>query len=187
MKMLLHICCAPCAVAIVEKFLSEGEMALQGLFFNPNIHPREEFDKRLGSVMAMSEDYGVPVSVNDLNQLDYWRSSLPADKEQRCSYCYAVRLDEAARFAAENGCDVFTTSLLISPYQNHELIVRTGEKAAARHGVRFYYEDFRPLYRTGRERARGKHWYMQKYCGCFYSYSESDHPKKPIYFTENKL
>jgi len=187
MKMLLHICCAPCAVAIVEKFLQEQGMELGGLFFNPNIHPKEEFDKRKDAVLAMSQEYGVPVSVNELNMLDYWRSSLPADKRGRCSWCYSVRLEEAARYAAENGHDVFTTSLLISPYQDHELIASIGEKAASRHGIRFHYEDFRPLYRAGRERARGKQWYMQKYCGCYYSYAESDHPKKPIYFMENDL
>jgi len=187
LKMLLHICCAPCAVAIVEKFLAQEGTELSGLYFNPNIHPKEEFDKRKEAVLAMSEDYGVPVTVNELNMFDYWRNNLPADKSRRCLYCYTVRLEEAARYAAEHGYDVFTTSLLISPYQNHELIAQVGEKAASRHGVRFHYEDFRPLYRTGRERARGKHWYMQKYCGCWYSYYESDHPKKPIYFTENNL
>lgn len=187
MRMLLHICCAPCSVAIVEKFLAEQKVEIEGLYFNPNIHPKEEFDKRKDSVLAMSEDYGVPVTINELNQLDYWRDTLEPYKSQRCSYCYGVRMDETARYAAKNGYDVFTTSLLISPYQDHELIISMGEKAASRHGVRFYYEDFRPLYRKGRERARGKHWYMQKYCGCYYSYGESDHPKKPIYFIENNL
>ncbi|NLW03064.1 MAG: epoxyqueuosine reductase QueH [Clostridiaceae bacterium] len=187
MKMLLHICCAPCAVPIVERFLPEQGMELAGLYFNPNIHPKEEFDKRKGAVLTMAEDYGVPVSVNELNMLDYWRDSLPADKSKRCIYCYSVRLEEAARYASEYGYDVFTTSLLISPYQDHELIASMGEKAALRHGVRFHYEDFRPLYRKGKELARGKQWYIQKYCGCFFSYTESDHPKKPIYFTENEL
>lgn len=187
MKMLLHICCAPCAVAIVEKFLSKEGTELGGLYFNPNIHPKEEFDKRKEAVLAMSLDYGFPVEVNELNLLEYWRSKLPAEKEKRCLYCYTVRLEEAARYAAENGYDVFTTSLLISPYQDHDLIAQVGERMAARHGVMFYYEDFRPLFREGRERARGKHWYMQKYCGCWYSYAESDHPRKPIYFLENNL
>jgi len=186
MKMLLHICCAPCAAAIVENFLPVPGMELSGLFFNPNIHPREEFDRRKESVLAMSRDYGVPVTVNELNLLDYWRGSLTADKRQRCSYCYTIRLEEAARYAAENDYDVFTTSLLISPYQDHELLAETGRKAAERYGVRFHYEDFRPLFRKGREIARGKQWYLQKYCGCYYSYAESDHPKKPIYFTAEK-
>ena len=81
----------------------------------------------------------------------------------------------------DNSFGAFTTSLLISPYQDHELIKSMGQAIADKYKIEFYYEDFRELYRKGRELSRGKHYYMQKYCGCFYSYSESDHPKKPIY------
>ena len=187
MKMLLHICCAPCSVAIAEQLLEEPGMVLEGYFFNPNIHPEEEYAKRKASVKAMAEDLQFSISFNDLNQLDFWRSELSQDKNSRCAYCYTSRLEETAKFAEQKGFDAFSTSLLISPYQNHELIAQLGKKIAADHHISFYYQDFRPLYRKGREKARAKNWYMQKYCGCFYSYNESDHPKKPIYFIESIL
>jgi predicted adenine nucleotide alpha hydrolase (AANH) superfamily ATPase len=187
MRMLLHICCAPCAVAIAGRFIEDPDISLEGYFFNPNIHPMEEFNKRKASVEAMSQDLGFPVAFSDDNRLDFWLGSLSGNKESRCLACYSIRLEEAARYAASNGFDTFTTSLLISPYQNHELLARLGKEAAERHNIAFYYEDFRNLYRKGREAARAKNWYMQKYCGCFYSYGESDHPKKPIYHMENYL
>ncbi len=181
MKLLLHICCAPCSVAIVEKIQNTTDTLLGGFFYNPNIHPIEENEKRRDAVGIMSREYDVPVIYEDSNMLDYWRNNLDEDKQIRCKACYSIRLDEAAKIAKEKSYDAFTTSLLISPYQNHDLIKLLAEKSANKYGVSFYYEDFRDLYRRGREISRGKHYYMQKYCGCFYSYSESDHPKKPIY------
>lgn len=181
MKLLLHMCCAPCSVAIIEKFRNESTMSIEGLFYNPNIHPFEEYEKRKLSIMQLSDEYSFEVNYNDDYKYDYWKNNLGTDKLLRCNTCYSLRLDTVARFAKENSFDAFTTSLLISPYQNHELIKNMGKTFADKYGIEFYYEDFRELYRKGREISRGKHYYMQKYCGCFYSFSESDHPKKPIY------
>jgi predicted adenine nucleotide alpha hydrolase (AANH) superfamily ATPase len=185
MKLLLHICCAPCAVAVVETLKDRPDIVLGGYFYNPNIHPHEEFNKRMESVKTMAGDYELPVCFFDENRLDYWKSSLDHDKAQRCKTCYALRLENIARFAKENDYEAFTTSLLISPYQDHELIKSMGCSVADKYGLIFHYEDFRPLYRRGREISRARHYYMQKYCGCFYSYGESDHPKKPIYNFED--
>lgn len=187
MKLLLHICCAPCAAAIVEKMQKKPEIDLSGYYYNPNIHPLEEHDKRKRSVEALSADFRFPVDFRDEDGLEFWRNRLGENKELRCSTCYSIRLNEAAKHAMEKGFDAFTTSLLISPYQNHELIRARGEQLAEKFGLQFYYEDFRELYRRGREIARGKGYYMQKYCGCMYSYHESDHPKKPIYTFEKGL
>lgn len=184
MKLLLHICCAPCAVAIVDNIQVNSDISLEGFFYNPNIHPVEEYEKRKSAVEIMSGEFAVPITYQDKNMLEYWRNSLDENKLIRCTTCYSLRLDSCAKLAKENSFDAFTTSLLISPYQDHDLIKAIGEKAALKYGIPFYYQDFRKLYRKGREISRGKHYYMQKYCGCFYSYSESDHPKKPIYFTE---
>lgn len=186
MKLLLHICCAPCAVAIVDKLKEDQDLELGGFFYNPNIHPLEEYRKRKQSVMAMAEEYGLPMDYYDENGLEYWKKSLNGEKPSRCRVCYTKRLDEAARLAKEKGYDAFTTSLLISPYQDHELLKALGEQTAQKYGLQFYYYDFRELYRKGRNMARAKGYYMQKYCGCMYSYDESDHPKKPIYNFEGE-
>ena len=83
-----------------------------------------------------------------------------------------MRLFAAAQQAAEGGFDSFTSSLFISPYQNHELMREVAERAAAEHGVRFLYRDFRPYFRAGQERARALGMYIQKYCGCVFSEEE---------------
>jgi predicted adenine nucleotide alpha hydrolase (AANH) superfamily ATPase len=181
MKLFLHICCAPCAAAIVDKIKNDNIMELEGFYYNPNIHPVEEYDKRKLSVQELSKLYNMPLTIVDENGLDYWKKKLTHDKATRCTTCYTKRFNETARIAKEKGFVAFTTSLLISPYQNHELIIQICKNAALKYGLEFYYEDFRNLYRKGREMSRAKGFYMQKYCGCIYSYSESHHPKKPIY------
>jgi predicted adenine nucleotide alpha hydrolase (AANH) superfamily ATPase len=100
------------------------------------------------------------------------------DFDNRCRTCYQLRMDETARFAAEHGFDSFTTTLLISPYQQHEAIVEAAEQAAKTHGVSFLYRDFRPLFREGQTEAREREMYMQKYCGCIFS--EQDRYSKQI-------
>lgn len=87
----------------------------------------------------------------------------------RCAYCYQVRMEETARYAAEHGFDSFTTSLLISPYQNHEAICAVARAMGGEYGVEFLYRDFRPLFREGQQFARDHGFYMQKYCGCVFS------------------
>ena len=94
------------------------------------------------------------------------------DIENRCVKCYEMRLFEAARQAKEGGFDSFTSSLFISPYQQHELMREVAERAAAEYGVEFLYRDFRPWFRAGQERARELGFYMQKYCGCVFSEEE---------------
>ncbi len=97
---------------------------------------------------------------------------LPAPSPHRCRYCYLLRLHNAARAAKEEGFDAFTTTLLISPYQNLELLKRIGEELQAKVGVRFLYEDLRPGYRESRRMAKELNLYRQKYCGCLYSDAE---------------
>ena len=94
------------------------------------------------------------------------------DIANRCVKCYQMRLFATAEYAAQNGFDAFTSSLFISPYQNHELLKQVAEQAADEYHVRFLYEDFRPLFRQGQERARELGFYMQKYCGCVFSEEE---------------
>lgn len=90
----------------------------------------------------------------------------------RCAYCYRVRMEETAKYAAEHGFDSFTTSLLISPYQKHDAIAAIAQEMGQQYGVEFLYRDFRPLFREGQDFAREHGFYMQKYCGCIFSEEE---------------
>jgi len=179
-RLLMHICCAPCSGAILQRLSEEG-FQLHGSWFNPNIHPIEEWKKRRGSVEDMSTAISLPMYWSDDFRQKFWQTELAAADTARCGTCYESRLEETAVLAAREGFTQFTTSLLISPWQRHEEIRAAGESAAARHGISFFYRDFRPFYREGQNLARAKGWYMQKYCGCVWSYEESDHPKKPVY------
>jgi predicted adenine nucleotide alpha hydrolase (AANH) superfamily ATPase len=180
-KILLHICCAPCSSAIVKHLKSNSDIQISGYHMNPNIHPIEEWNQRRKSVEDLSKLYSLETIYSDAFSQDKWQQEFTLEDGSRCTYCYEVRLEETAKKAVELGMQGFTSSLLISPYQNHQQIRDSGEKIAESHGIVFFYEDFRSLYRESRELSRANGWYMQKYCGCIYSYQLSDHPKKPIY------
>jgi len=115
--------------------------------------------------------------------LELFLRSVGPDTEMpgRCGICYHLRLEKTAAFAAEHGFDTFSTSLLISPYQQHETIQRLGEELATQYGIAFLYRDFRPLFRKGQAAARAQGLYMQKYCGCIFSekerYEKSPNPE----------
>ena len=102
------------------------------------------------------------------------------DIAHRCVKCYEMRLLQTAKTAKEQGFDAFTSSLFISPYQNHPLKMEVAQKAAEEFGVTFLYEDFRPLFHAGQDFAREHGFYMQKYCGCVFSEEERDLKAKKI-------
>ena len=104
--------------------------------------------------------------------------AVAADIDHRCAHCYTIRLGTAAKYASEHGYEAFTSSLLISPYQNHELLKAVGETMARKYGVEFLYRDFRPGFRAGQAKAREMGLYLQKYCGCIFS--EEDRYEKKI-------
>ncbi|MCL2747954.1 MAG: epoxyqueuosine reductase QueH, partial [Oscillospiraceae bacterium] len=91
---------------------------------------------------------------------------------ERCEICYRIRLEAAARYAAHGGYEGFSTTLLISPYQQHDRLRAIGEQVSLRYGVRFVYQDFRPMFRAGQNAAREMGLYRQKYCGCIFSEEE---------------
>ena len=171
MKTLLHICCAPCANQCIAALQEEG-IAVTGFWYNPNIHPFTEYRARRNTVREYLASIGVPLIENNNYALRPFIREVAADIAHRCEKCYAMRLFEAARQAKESGFDSFTSSLFISPYQNHELMRRTAEAAAEAYGVEFLYRDFRPYFRAGQEKARETGMYMQKYCGCVFSEEE---------------
>ena len=177
MKTLLHCCCAPCSVSCIQTLRAEGIEPV-GLWYNPNIHPYQEYKARRDTLMAYAPSVGMELVVlEDYGLRDFVRA-VAGDIDHRCRHCYELRLDGAARYAAAHGFDTFTSTLFVSPYQNHELMRAVAEEAAARHGVQFLYRDFRPGFRQGQQQAREQELYMQKYCGCVFS--EEDRYQKQI-------
>ena len=179
MKFLLHCCCGPCAAGSVPQFQAVGYQPF-GWFYNPNIHPFQEHKARKTSFVELMEHLGLDYAVNGDYPLEDWLKAVAADPAfgRRCLYCYESRLSAAAREAAERGFSAFSTTLLVSPYQNHEALREIGQRCGAANGVEFLYLDLRPGFRAGQENARARGLYMQKYCGCIYSEKER-YQKKP--------
>ena len=179
MKTLLHICCAPCAVRCIETLRSEG-IEPTGYWYNPNIHPYTEYRSRKETLIAHAAQIGMKLEINNDYALRPFLRAVYPDFEHRCETCYRLRMEETARFAAERGLASFSTTLLISPYQNHELIKAVAEQASDKYGVAFLYRDFRPVFKEGQEKARENGFYMQKYCGCIFSEEERYRKQKVI-------
>lgn len=177
MKLLLHSCCAPCSIKCVEALRYEGiEPTL--FWYNPNIHPLKEYKNRKNALTEYARKIKAKLITEENYGLRQFISDTYPDFNNRCSYCYESRIFKTAQFASENGFDSFSTTLLISPYQNHELICKLAEKAEEKFNVKFLYRDFRPFFKEGQQAARDMEIYMQKYCGCIFS-EEDRYTKKP--------
>ncbi|MHC4607994.1 MAG: epoxyqueuosine reductase QueH [Planctomycetota bacterium] len=171
MKLLLHICCGPCAT-YPAKALRDAGHDVHGFFYNPNIHPLAEHGLRLDSARAMLERMGIAATIPDEYDVEKYFRLVAYRESDRCAACYHLRLKRAAGEAARRNVDAFTTSLLVSPYQKHDLIRDIGRSVGMEHGIEFYYEDFRPGWPQTREMSREMGLYRQKYCGCIYSEKE---------------
>ena len=168
MNILLHICCAPCAVFPVQELRSSG-MQVSGFFFNHNIHPYLEYRKRIETVQEYSALVELEVIYRDEYRLEEFLGAVAADPAERCLYCYASRLEVAAAEAAYLGFDAFSSTLLYSRYQKHEMITDLCQRFAQKYGVKFHYSDFRTGWQKGIEISKKLGLYRQQYCGCVYS------------------
>jgi len=171
MKTLLHICCANCAIYPLQRLGEKGDEVV-GFFFNPNIHPYQEYQKRLDSLKQYSERIELKVIYRDEYLLEEFLKNVSHREKERCRYCYSIRLEATAQEAKKNGFDQFSTTLLQSAHQDHSLIKETGECFAKEIGIPFYYEDFRQGWRKGLEISKEMGLYRQQYCGCIYSEKE---------------
>jgi len=179
LNVLLHICCAPCAIYPIEKLRADG-LKVAGFFYNPNIHPYSEYIKRKSEVEKYSKDSGLNVICGDYDLEKYFQYIVHNEASSvRCPVCWWIRLEKTAKFAKENGFDAFTTTLLASPYQDQGVIKNIGEEVARNAGIKFHYEDFRPGFKAAGEKARELGIYRQNYCGCIFSEKERIEEKKP--------
>ncbi len=175
MKLMLHACCGPCALEPVDVFAGEGvELAID--YANPNIHPRGEYERRLGVLrefVAAPRALPLFTESHDANVWEREAGVFGGEREKRCRACYALRLEMAAARAEEQGFDALSTTLSISPYQLVETIREELEAACARHGLMPVFRDFRCRYAQATRRARELGMYRQNYCGCRFSIAEA--------------
>lgn len=169
MKLLLHTCCAPCSVYCIDSLRQEG-IEPTVYWFNPNIHPYMEYKQRRDCLEEYTKQIGVNAIFEENYGLREFCKNVVGNIKTRCQdYCYLVRMEQTAKYAKENGYDYFSTTLLVSPYQNHEALVKVANEMAKKYGVKFLYRDFRVGFREGQAKARELGLYMQKYCGCIFS------------------
>ena len=168
MKLLMHACCGPCSVNCIESLKSE-KIVPDIFWFNPNIHPFTEYLQRRNNLEIYAQGLGLNVILKDEYKLNQFLADIFPYDFSRCKRCYKLRIFETARTARELNYDAFTTTLLISIYQDHELIIKTAQEAAKEYKIEFLYRDFRPHFREGQNIAKEQGLYMQKYCGCIFS------------------
>jgi len=166
-RVLLHICCGPCAIAPVLR-LKEAGWLVTGLFYNPNIQPAMEYLRRRDALARAATLLDVAVVYDDYDPIPHLRRSL-ADPENRCSPCWGERLARTAEKARALGCDAFSSTLLYSKYQDHEALKSLGQVQAAIHDIPFFYQDFRIHWDEGVALAKEWDLYRQPYCGCVLS------------------
>lgn len=173
MKLLLHICCAPCAIHPFEELKGKEFDSITGFFYNPNIHPYTEYINRKKALEEYSKKHKISVTFHKYDMENYFRRiSGNEESGTRCQLCWRMRLEETAVFGVQNKYDLFTTTLLVSPYQDQERIKRIGQDLAKKYNIGFFYNDFRRGFREAQHKAREEDIYRQKYCGCIFSERE---------------
>jgi hypothetical protein len=166
-RILLHVCCGPCAIAPILR-LKEAGWLVTGLFFNPNIQPAMEYLRRRDALARTAAILDVEILYDAYDPILHLRRSL-ADPAGRCRPCWDERLGRAATKARELACDAFSSTLLYSKHQDHDALKILGRDQAEAHGVPFFYQDFRVHWEEGVALSRTWEIYRQPYCGCMLS------------------
>lgn len=175
-KILLHSCCGPCTIFPLE-FLQREGFDVMGHFYNPNIHPYTEWQKRKDNFVWFAENTGIKAIIEDDYDLEGFLQSVVHRETKRCRYCYNMRLNRTAQMAKKGKFDAFSTTLLVSPFQKHQDIKEIGEAAGEKYGIPFFYADFRPGFKDAYMKAKESGHYRQQYCGCIYSEKDRYMPK----------
>jgi hypothetical protein len=172
-KLLFHVCCAPCSGLLSQELIKEYDLAVY--FDNPNIWPKEEFDKRSEEAGRYFVNQGIKFVFVDWDHDSWLGVARDFDQEpergRRCKLCYHLRLENAAKYAASHKFDCFVTSLSISPHKDDKTIRNLGRALAKKYGLTYLDFDFKasPGYAAALLFAKDQRFYRQKYCGCEYS------------------
>ena len=175
-RLLLHACCGVCALE-PARILKENNRYFSIAYINPNIHPKDEYIKRLDALdkyICKPQNLELIVGKYDI---DAWKEKAgiyKEDKQKRCRACYRLRFEELAKIAAEKKFDSISTTLTISPYQYKEIIFEEMEKAAKPYNLKVEKTDYSKFYRDAQNISRRNGMYRQKYCGCEISILEAE-------------
>ena len=176
-KLLLHICCAPCSAYSVPALRDEG-FDITGYYYNPNIHPAGEYQRREEALQTWRKSAALDIHVPHYDCGEYL-TAIPTAGRDRCTFCYELRLRTTAREAKRRDIGTFSTTLLYSIYQKHDLLRAVGERIAREEHVAFHYRDLRTGWQKGYDAYRPTGLYRQNYCGCIFSEKEKiDRRKK---------
>lgn len=182
-KILIHVCCGICGAYVIEKLKLEFKELIL-FFYNPNIHPKDEYLKRLEVAEKLSKIYNIFLIVGDYNPEKYFETVRGYEKEPeggaRCLICFRLRLGQAAKTAQENNCDYFTTTLTMGPRKKAEIVNIIGKEEADKAGIKFWEDDFKKKdgFKKTMEIAKKHNFYRQNYCGCVYSKIEREEYEK---------
>ncbi len=175
-KMLLHSCCGPCSTSVIDRLKDEYDLTI--FYYNPNIYPREEYQKRLAEQQKYVSLIGLDIVVVDgtyIDNADFENHCVGLENEKeggaRCSVCFAYRLDKTAQYAKQNGYDIFATTLTVSPHKNAKVINDIGLKIAQKYNIEYLVADFKKQdgYLKSIRLSQKYSLYRQNYCGCKYS------------------
>ena len=178
-KILLHTCCAPCSASTIPALMLLTDFKIVSLWYNPNIYPHSEYMSRHDAWKKYMQIQGIKTIEedspwNDDSQYEkMWLDDAVKYEKGRCGYCYLKRLEKTAEIAKKNDIKYFSTTLLASPYQQHDTIKSSASEIASKYGLNFVYVDPRKLYYSGVNTVKHIGLYTQKYCGCKLSNNNS--------------
>lgn len=183
-KLLLHSCCAPCAIELMERFL-ESKIEFTIFFYNPNIHPRQEYEIRKDENLRFAKEHNIPFIDADYDSDNWFARTKGMENEPergiRCTACFDMRFERTALYAYEHGFDVITSSLGISRWKNMEQINDCGVRAAQPYeGITYWTFNWRKKGGSQRmiELSKRENFYQQEYCGCVYSLRDTNRWRK---------
>ena len=171
MKVLLHVCCANCAIYPIKNIREEG-LEVMGFFYRHNIHPYTECLKRQEALQVYAEQADLKVIYQEGYDIEGFMQNVAFRESERCNYCYHDRLRSTALLARRGKFDYFSSTLLYSKHQQHDLIRSMGASIGKSVGIPFLYQDYREGWQEGIECSKQMGLYRQHYCGCIYSEKE---------------
>jgi predicted adenine nucleotide alpha hydrolase (AANH) superfamily ATPase len=175
-ELLLHSCCAPCIAGVYDTLINDYHVRVH--YYNPNIAPRSEYEKRLGEVQSYSAMSGFELNIGAYEP-GRWTSAVKAhrfsgERSRRCYECIRFRLEESFILARAAECSIVATTLSVSPHKDAEMINSAGAELGKKYSMGFLQADFKQNggYRRSVEQSRKLGFYRQNYCGCIWSLME---------------